>query len=182
MRVVACALALLLLVACSDGSDPAADAAGASEVATLPPLEATEPGGQAITFEQLELGLVPPGEGQELVLRVYDAPDPHRRARGLMGVETLPERTGMLFRFPKSQQGGFWMKNTVLPLSIAYADSRGLIVDILDMEPCTADPCEVYTPDAPYQYALEVPRGAFESWDVAEGWTLAVPKDVAPAT
>lgn len=187
MRLLTAA-AFMVLLGCSfagtgDPSAVGADAAAQEgDDAALPPLRATEPGGQPIIFNQIPLELRPPGgEQQGLHLRVYDAADHPSRGRGLMQVRSLPDDSGMLFRFGRPQEGGFWMKNTVMPLSIAFADERGVINDILDMQPCTADPCEIYRPDHQYAYALEVPQGAFDRWNVVEGWTLLVPDDLPAA-
>ena len=65
--------------------------------------------------------------------------------------------------------GGFWMKNTLIPLSIAFFDRQGVILRILDMEPCRADPCPVYYPGVVYQGALEVNQGWFRRRGLAEG-------------
>jgi uncharacterized membrane protein (UPF0127 family) len=78
----------------------------------------------------------------------------------------------MVFLFPQDETGGFWMKNTLIPLSIAYYDRAGKIVRILDMEPCMADSCPVYEPGVAYRGALEVNQGAFRRWGVAEGDTI----------
>jgi uncharacterized protein len=94
------------------------------------------------------------------------------RARGLMGRRELPDDAGMVFVFPTDSTSAFWMKDTLIPLSIAFYDESGTIVRILDMEPCTRDPCAVYDPEASYRGALEVNRGAFERWGVREGDVL----------
>ena len=91
------------------------------------------------------------------------------RQVGLMNRESLPEDAGMIFLFEADTDVGFWMKNTLIPLSIAFADDDGEIVAILDMEPCESEPCEIYDPGVPYRSALEVNQGAFESWGVAVG-------------
>ena len=91
------------------------------------------------------------------------------RARGLMGRTSLAENTGMVFIYPQPIQGAFWMKNTLIPLSIAFYDAEGTIVRILDMEPCRADPCPVYAPGVPFLGALEVNQGAFDRPAVREG-------------
>ena len=80
----------------------------------------------------------------------------------------------MLFVFEEDVDFGFWMKNTLIPLSIAFADAGGEIVRILDMEPCEADPCTAYEPEATYRTALEVNQGAFADWGVAEGDRLTL--------
>jgi uncharacterized protein len=107
--------------------------------------------------------------GATVRLTVELARAPQQRARGLMGRRSLPARHGMLFLFPAPTRGGFWMKNTLIPLSIAFVGADGRIVEILDMEPCRADPCRVYTPRRPYVRALEVNGGAFRRWGVRVG-------------
>jgi uncharacterized protein len=102
------------------------------------------------------------------------AEKPEQTAFGLMYRETLKEDAGMVFLFFEPQTGGFYMKNTLIPLSIAYFDAEGYIVSILDMEPCDADPCPTYDPDSPYFGALEVNQGAFEEWDVDVGDRITV--------
>jgi uncharacterized membrane protein (UPF0127 family) len=94
------------------------------------------------------------------------------RQRGLMNRRSLPEDAGMVFVFESDTSGGFWMKNTLIPLSIAFYDASGKILRILDMEPCRADPCMVYDPGVVYRGALEVNKGAFKRWGVSEGDVL----------
>jgi len=65
---------------------------------------------------------------------------------------------GMLFVFRAATAGGFWMKNTRVPLTIVFFDSRGKQVRKLVMTPCRADPCRVYDPGRMYRYALELPE------------------------
>ena len=81
---------------------------------------------------------------------------------------------GMVFLFPEGTEGGFWMKNTFIPLSIAFFDERGRILRILDMEPCPGDPCPVYDPGVPYHGALEVERGMYERWGIERGDRIRV--------
>jgi uncharacterized membrane protein (UPF0127 family) len=110
----------------------------------------------------------------EVTVDVEVADTPAERETGLMNRESLPEDAGMLFEFDDDYRGGFWMKDTLIPLSIAFADSDGTILRILDMEPCSADPCQVYDPGVAYRRALEVNQGAFERWGVAEGDRLTL--------
>lgn len=86
-----------------------------------------------------------------------------------MGRESLGEDEGMVFVFFEESTGGFWMKDTLIPLSIAFFDAEGTIVDILDMEPCESEPCESYFPSSPYFGALEVNKGAFAEWGIEIG-------------
>ncbi len=66
----------------------------------------------------------------------------------------------MVFVFFEDTEGGFYMKNTLLPLSIAYFDVDGTIVGMVDMEPCELDSA-LYDPGVPYRGALEVNQGVF---------------------
>ena len=109
------------------------------------------------------------GSGDMVRVNVEVADDGPERARGLMFRESLPDDAGMIFLFDTPQSSGFWMKNTLIPLSIAFFDGEGRIVRILDMQPCRADPCEVYEPGVTYRGALEVNLGAFRTWNVEAG-------------
>ena len=76
-----------------------------------------------------------------------------------MFVDDLLDLDGMLFVFEQDESGGFWMKDTLLPLDIAFFDSDGSIVDEFAMEPCTSSPCPSYSPAGEYRYALEMLAG-----------------------
>ncbi|HXF56441.1 MAG TPA: DUF192 domain-containing protein [Actinomycetota bacterium] len=104
-----------------------------------------------------------------VVLRVEVAETPQARRRGLMGRPSLPEDAGMVFLFDRPTQGAFWMKDTLIPLSIAFWGQDGRIVAMLDMEPCRADPCLRYAPGVPYVGAVEVNLGFFERHGVEVG-------------
>lgn len=105
------------------------------------------------------------------------------RQHGLMEVEHLPDGTGMLFVFDEDRRGGFWMKNTLVPLDIAFSAQDGEILAIMTMEPCAADPCPSYNPQVAYRTALEVPAGWFEQMSVDVGdrliWSDPVPAERA---
>jgi uncharacterized protein len=114
------------------------------------------------------------GERGEHRVAVEIADSPAERERGLMGRANLGDDDGMVFVYDADQRGGFWMKNTLIPLSIAFYDASGRIVRILDMEPCRRDPCPVYEPGVAYRGALEVNRGAFTRWGIGEGDTVTL--------
>jgi uncharacterized membrane protein (UPF0127 family) len=78
-----------------------------------------------------------------------------QRAHGLMNRTRAP-RDGMLFVFPETTTGGFWMKNTLVPLTIVFFDSSGRRVRKLSMTPCSKDPCPIYDPSRRYRFALEL--------------------------
>jgi uncharacterized protein len=102
-----------------------------------------------------------------LVVQVADTPT--ERQTGLMGRESLPPYDGMAFVWEEPLVTTFWMKDTLIPLSIAFWDSDGRIISILEMDPCTEDPCPSYGPGEPFVGAVEVARGTFERLGVAVG-------------
>jgi uncharacterized membrane protein (UPF0127 family) len=102
-------------------------------------------------------------------LQVEVAATPEARARGLMGRTELPADQGMAFVFGQPTTGRFWMKDTLIPLSIAFWDERDRVVAILDMQPCRADPCPTYGPERPYVGAVEVNLGYFEDHGIEVG-------------
>ena len=104
--------------------------------------------------------------GVSFILRVDLADTSARRARGLMFRPTLADDEGMLFLFPRSTTGEFWMRDTLVPLSIAFIDDEGRIDEIQDMEPLTTT---LHTPQFVYRWALEVPQGWFEARAVEPG-------------
>jgi uncharacterized membrane protein (UPF0127 family) len=91
-----------------------------------------------------------------------------------MGRTSLPADAGMVFVYPEDHAGPFWMKGTLIPLSIAFYAADGRILRILDMQPCEADPCPLYDPEVPYRGALEVNEGAFADWGITEGDRLRI--------
>lgn len=117
-----------------------------------------------------------PGPGVEfttdrgaVLVRVEVVDTPATRQRGLMGRTSLDDDAGMLFVWPEDASSSFHMKDTLIPLSIAFIAVDGTVLRILDMEPCTADPCPTYDPRATYRMALEVNKGAFARWGIREG-------------
>lgn len=107
------------------------------------------------------------GPAVTLELHVRVAETPEDQARGLQGVEDLPEGTGMLFLFQEDHRGGFWMRDTLVPLDIAFLDGEGRVLAVAGMTPCVADPCPLTDPGVPYRAALEVGAGVLAG--VAEG-------------
>ena len=89
-----------------------------------------------------------------------------QRATGLMHRRMLPENRGMLFVFPYTAPQSFWMMNTYIPLSIAFLDENGTIVNIADMRPLTTDS---HTSTKPAKYALEMNQGWFAKRNIKAG-------------
>lgn len=107
------------------------------------------------------------GTVHEVAVRIAETPA--QRRHGLMEVPDLPAGAGMWFVYEQEVTGGFWMKNTLVPLDIAYVGSDGRVVSIAHAEPCAADPCPSYAPGGAYQYVLEVNAGAFERMGAGVG-------------
>jgi len=80
----------------------------------------------------------------------------------------------MAFLFGRKLRAQFWMKDTKIPLSIAFWGQRGRILKILDMTPCLRDPCPRYNPGVAFWGALEVNRGAFRRWGVKPGAVITI--------
>jgi len=111
-------------------------------------------------------------DGTVCELCLWIAEDGEQRARGLMGVTDLGPADGMAFVYPTPTTGAFWMKNTLMPLSIAFFDGDGRHLDAFDMEPCTADPCERYPTPSGFVVAVEVAQGDLERLSLVPGATL----------
>jgi hypothetical protein len=109
-----------------------------------------------------------------VTLRVEIARTVEARSQGLMHRTSLPEDAGMLFVFESDGTGAFWMKNTLIPLSIGFIDSKWKLLKILDMavEPDPARPQQFYAPGEPYRYALEVNQGYFARRGIEAGARL----------
>ena len=103
--------------------------------------------------------------GVPIVVEVAD--DVMERSMGLMYRESLPHDRGMLFVYPDEAVRAFWMKNTRIPLSIAFADADGVIIAVMDMFP--DDGRARYRSGAPAKYALEVNRGWFAERGIKVG-------------
>ena len=107
--------------------------------------------------------------GTDATLAVDLADDPQERRKGLMGIEERPADQGMAFVWPGPVDSTFWMKDTLIPLSIAFIDEHDRVVTVLEMEPCTDEPCPTYSPDGPYVLAVEANGGWFDEHGVEEG-------------
>jgi uncharacterized membrane protein (UPF0127 family) len=104
---------------------------------------------------------------------VLAADTPAQRERGLMGQDDLDGYDGMIFRYPDAAERSFWMRNTRIPLSIAYFGAGGEFVSARDMEPCgdSAD-CPGYPSNGPAKYALEVIQGRLPAVGATSGSQL----------
>ena len=104
------------------------------------------------------------------VFRVEVAPTPSQRALGLMRRTHLASDAGMLFVFEQKGRHCFWMKNTLIPLSIAFLADDGTILELKAMRPRTH---ELHCPTTPVRYALEVLQGEFGNKGIEPGMRVS---------
>lgn len=114
-----------------------------------------------------------PTEPPAILLKILDhtlsaeiAHTPTARAKGLMYRTQLDKNSGMLFVFPKTSIYGMWMLNTAIPLSVAFLDEKGVILNIAEMTPYSAAP---HYSAKPAKYALEMNLGWFAEKNVTTG-------------
>jgi uncharacterized membrane protein (UPF0127 family) len=157
LRALLAGFALVLLFAACDDNDGRA------------------PGVTPPTDEGLPTIRISGKEGPAVTVVVELATTPEERARGLMFREELPEHRGMLFVFPVDHRGNFWMKDTLIPLDIAFIDSSGRVIEIHQREPLDL---EGRGPGAPYRYALEVNQGWFERNGLGVGDRVEIPGSI----
>jgi len=89
-----------------------------------------------------------------------------QRAQGLMFREKMAPNEGMVFRFPETRHICMWMKNTLLPLSVAFIDEKGRIINIEDMQPQTLN---AHCAKKPARFALEMNQGWFRQKNIRSG-------------
>lgn len=124
------------------------------------------PGAAARTPPQPPLPTVTLKIGEtEVTAEVAD--EPHERTTGMMGRTELADGAGMLFVFPAPQALSFWMRDTLVPLSVAYINGDGVIREIHDLKPLDERPA--FSSFRDLVYALEVPQGWFARSKVAVG-------------
>jgi len=104
------------------------------------------------------------------MLMVEIAATSSSRAQGLMYRKKLATDQGMLFIFDKPQQLSFWMRNTYVPLSVAYIDAQGIIQEIYDLEPLNESP--VTSRSRSLLYAIETPKGWWQEHQCPVGTTI----------
>ncbi len=97
------------------------------------------------------------------------AADQQNRMTGLMNRKAMPPQRGMLFVFPEKNTHCMWMRNTFLPLSVAFLDEEGRIINIEDMQPQTEDN---HCAKVPARYALEMNLGWFSQRGIKPGTKL----------
>lgn len=111
------------------------------------------------------------GQGSA-TLQVEIADTTDERAEGLMGRASLGADAGMAFLWDAPIEARFWMKDTLIPLQVAFWDADDRIVDLIEMTPCQTDPCPTYGPDGAFIGAVEANTGWFTAHGVAVGDTV----------
>lgn len=106
--------------------------------------------------------------GMHVIKAEVAANDPQRQ-QGLMFREKMSNNAGMVFVFDQPNTQCMWMKNTLLPLSVAFIDEQGAIVNIEDMKPQTLDS---HCSTKPVKYALEMNLGWFKAKNIKPGMTI----------
>jgi uncharacterized membrane protein (UPF0127 family) len=139
----------------------------------VPPVPAAPatPVTPAVKYDQGTLNIYQ-GARRLATLRVEIARTYEARMQGLMHRTTMPEDAGMLFIFEEDTTGGFWMKNTLIPLSIGFISREWRLLEILDMKVAPdpeKGPFDIYAPSRPYRYALEVNQGYFKRRGIEPG-------------
>lgn len=172
VAVILMALAMLLVAATSVFAQTEAPPSGEVPPATVPE-EATvaAPDAGSVASPVTDVTIVN-AVGERILVPVEIADTDAERQMGLMGRTALTEGTGMLFVFDAEEPRSFWMKDTLIPLSIAYIDAQGRIVDIQDMQPLDETP---HPSAAPAQYALEVNQGFFAARGIQVGDLVELP-------
>lgn len=114
---------------------------------------------------------------RRVVMTVEIAETTEARSYGLMFRKALSDTAGMLFVFTEDARWGFWMKNTLIPLSIGFIDKSWTLLEVLDMavpaDPQTG-PWPIYEPSVAYRYALEVNQGFFKKNGIGPGARLTL--------
>jgi uncharacterized protein len=207
-RLLTVAALVLAVAACSDDdaipstvdAGPATSDAAPTTVTVAAPTTAPAPTGASTSPSSTTAaaptttGVVPVGfgtvagrvtaaDGSTCDVCLWAAATAADQSRGLMGVTDLGGADGMVFQFGSPVITQFWMRDTVMPLSIAFYAADGSFVSASDMEPCLTGPdaaCARYAPAGPYVNAIEVPKGGLEELLMVEGSKLELLEQDCP--
>jgi uncharacterized membrane protein (UPF0127 family) len=184
--LVAAGLLIALASACTDRAatppattHPATAAPTTHAAVTMPPATvpaATVPastarGTRPQGFDRV-LARVTTAGGELCEVCLWLAATAEQRQRGLMHVTDLGDADGMAFVYEAPHTGAFWMKNTLLPLSIGFYAGDGGYLGTFDMQPCTADPCPSYPTPIDFTVAIETELGRLSELGIGPGSTL----------
>ena len=134
---------------------------------------------KVLSAESIKTRVIRLGQAQ-LTVEIADTPD--LRTKGLMYRTSLKKNHGMLFVFKDEQSQKFWMKNTIIPLSIAFADSKKTIFQIGSLKPVRSflqkKGYDSILSSAPAKYAIEVAEGWFKKNNIVKGTTFSFVEDI----
>lgn len=177
MRVLLVALLVAAAAACDD-RDPGGPAGDASTTGAAPATTGGPPTaagrGRPQGFE-LAPARVTLADGTVCELCLWQAVTREQRRRGLQHVTELGPADGMVFVYTEPHTAAFWMRDTPMPLSIAWFDADGGFVSATEMEPCLEGPdrdCPRYAAGAPYTAAVELPAGRVSELGFGPGSVL----------
>jgi uncharacterized protein len=162
------AVASLTVAACGDDEEESG-AKAALEPTTAAATSTS--GARPVGFDQTAAE-VTLADGTVCELCLWVADTPAERSRGLMGVTDLGGADGMVFVYDAPTQGQFWMRNTVMPLSIGFFAADGSFVSSTDMQPCLEGPdsaCARYGATGEYTAAIEMPLGDLAELGIGPG-------------
>jgi uncharacterized membrane protein (UPF0127 family) len=131
----------------------------------------------ATVLPSTQIAIEQGAQSQQLTVEV--AANEAQRETGLMWRQSMPNDTGMLFIFPEQTQTGFWMKNTYIPLDIAYISAEGEVLGVVHGKPL--DTTTLAAP-GPYRYALEMNSGWFAGHGLGKGATVRFLKKLPAAS
>jgi uncharacterized protein len=159
----------------SEGSEPSITSTPPSTTAPLAPTSTVaappvQPEGFHLAPAEVTLR-----NGDVCAVCLWIAETALQRQRGLMGVTDLGVADGMAFVYDDATNGQFWMRDTPMPLSIAFFAAEGRFVSAADMEPCLTGPpddCARYSATGPYVTAIEVPQGGLADLGIGPGSRL----------
>lgn len=156
----------------TDGTGSSGDSSGGASTAPL-----------AVRFESVRVQ-VTDADGVSCGLCMWLADNENLRRQGLMGVMDLEGAQGMLFTFDTPTSGGFWMKDTLISLDVAFYDTAGDFVGTKSMEPCPPDEpdCPIYRAPGEYAYAIEVPAGRAAVYGMERGGRISLDGPCDPAS
>jgi uncharacterized membrane protein (UPF0127 family) len=180
---------LLITAGCAGASstDPttpsegnAAPSSSVREVVTTAPGDPTRDPVLPVGFD-LVAARITESDGTVCDLCLWLADSAEQRNRGLMGVTDLGPTDGMAFRYPAPYSTRFWMKDTVLPLSIAFYGPDGAFMDSFDMDPCVTADCTRYPTPTRFLIAVETHQGGLPGIGMLPGSTLRLLDESCPS-
>ncbi len=184
MFAALCVLAALFVAGCSaskaDGARPtsrqptvvqaAAGGPGSTRATAAPGTAAQQP------VSNLPAVVFTTADGSRATINVEIADTEATQECGLMNRTSMPDDQGMIFIFAQSSLTPFWMKDTLIPLSIAFINENGTVVDVQEMQALSEDN---HYPAGPYRYAIEANAGWYARNGIAPGDTADVNAAVA---